>query len=162
MWFRASGPLWWPGLDLCGEAVGAASLCVWEASMYHWDLHLVLPIPPKEYLTNCNSGSFSWASSFPLLHKESLPTMVRCSHHSILKLTLYLLPIAFSSGTTQNGPLQHFFFLIRFSVLLLFSLLGSSICLSQLRFRAWPPFQTKINTSLLRLFPSSHLPLKFF
>lgn len=28
--------------------------------------------------------------------------------------------------------------------------------------RSWPPFQTKINTAHLRLFPPAHMPLKFF
>ena len=116
---------------------------------------------PREFLTNGNLDFFPWISCFPLIHKESLPTPVSAAKTIFLNWTQVCFPLVSVLALYRIDHSDS-----SFRSLILFSVFLFSLCWEA----AYVPVswdsesdlsQTKINTALLRLFPSSNLPLTF-
>lgn len=144
----------WKELDLLHDMFGRLQIflfCIWHCSTPPQRISEKLAIQTlpefpashyfikKVFLLRADAATtvfLNWAQRFLLL--APVLAVCRINHSNVFFLSYSI-----------------FYFAV-------FLLLGSSICLSQLRYRPWPPLQTKINTAFLRLFPPSHLPLTFF
>lgn len=91
------------------------------------------------------------------------PTL-KLSHYSTLKFSLICFPLVSVLALYRADHFNSFLFFFLESIFCFavsFSARKQHMSQSAV-IRSWPPFQTKINTAHLRLFPLAHMPLKFF
>lgn len=121
-------------------------------------LHLVLHTPSLERIWQMAIQSLFWVASFSPLHKESLPTTPYVAITMFLHWAQICFPLVSVLALYRIAHSNSFIFSYCVFCFAIFSLPGSSVHLSQLTFKPWPPCETKINTDLLRLYPLSHRP----